>query len=309
MKLINTFIFAKKLFMQLIAYLLAYPFIWFISTLPFKVLYILSDITYVLIYHIIGYRKKTVRLNFDLCLPHLSQKEKRAVEKKFYHHFCDSFVEMVKSLNISDKEIKKRYVFTNFEVAHQLEQTGKSTVVLIGHYASYEWLLVMHQYFNIQRGFGIYKPIKNKYFDAMVKKIRGRFGAELIGMRDVIPTMRKNIREGKHGFYGFITDQSPKIQTAAHWGKFFGMEVPIHVGGEMLAKKIGLNMLYARVEKTKRGHYSCTFVPVGDIKEIPNFEITDRFMHLLEEQIKEAPQYYLWTHKRFKHRRNDPPTA
>jgi len=292
--------------MQLIVYLLAYPFIWFISVLPFRVLYILSDVTYLLIYHIIGYRKKTVRLNFDLCLPHLSITEKRIIEKKFYRHFCDSFVEMAKSLTISDKEIKKRFVFTNFEVAHELEATGKSTVVLIGHYASYEWLLVMHQHFNTQRGFGIYKPIKNKYFDALVKKIRGRFGAELIGMRDVIPTMRKNVREGKHGFYGFITDQSPKIQTAAHWGKFFGMEVPIHVGGEMLAKKIGLNMVYAKVDKIKRGHYTCTFIPVENINEVPNFEITDRFMTMLEQQIKEVPQFYLWTHKRFKHRRNDP---
>jgi KDO2-lipid IV(A) lauroyltransferase len=296
--------------MQLLAYLLAYPFIWLISLLPFRVLYILSDITYVIIYYIAGYRKKAVRKNFDLCLPHLTLKEKRVVEKKFYRHFCDSFVEMVKTLNVSDNEIKKRFVFTNFDMVNKLEEEAKSTVVLIGHYASYEWLLLLHRYLNHQKGFGIYKPIKNKYFDALVRKLRGKFGAELIGMRDVIPTMRKNIREGKHGFYGFITDQSPRPDAAAHWGKFFGMEVPIHVGGEMLAKKIGLNILYAKIEKTKRGHYSCTFIPVeGNIKEVPNFEITDRFMYMLEEEIKQVPQYYLWTHKRFKHRRNDPPTA
>jgi KDO2-lipid IV(A) lauroyltransferase len=235
--------------MQLSVYLLAYPFIWFMSLLPFRVLYILSDVTYVIVYYIIGYRKKTVRENFDLCLPQLSAKEKRVAEKKFYRHFCDSFVEMVKSLHMTDAQMKARFVFPNFEVAHALEDTGKSTVVLIGHYASYEWLLVMHKHFKKQRGLGIYKPIKNKYFDALARRLRARFGSELIGMRDVIPTMRKYVRAGDHGFYGFITDQSPKIQTAVHWGKFFGMEVPIHVGGEMLAKKIGLNIVYAKVEK------------------------------------------------------------
>ncbi|KOS05187.1 lipid A biosynthesis acyltransferase [Flavobacterium akiainvivens] len=293
--------------MQFLAYVLAYPFIWLISLLPFRVLYILSDFVYVLIYYIVGYRKKIVRKNFELCLPHLSAQEKKKVEKQFYHHFCDSFVEMVKTLNISDKEIKKRFVFTNFEVIHELEETGKSTVVLIGHYASYEWLLLMHKYLKKQVGFGIYKPIKNKYFDRLVRKIRGKFGAELIGMRQVIPQMRQNIRNGKQGAYGFITDQSPRLNTEAHWCTFFGMEVPVHVGGEMLSKKIGLNMAYARIEKVKRGYYQCTFIPVeGDLKAIPNFEVTDRFMLMLEEQIKQAPQYYLWTHNRFKHRKNDP---
>lgn len=293
--------------MQFLAYALAYPFIWFLSILPFRVLYFISDIVYVIIYYIIGYRKAIVRQNFDLCLPHLSPEEKKKVEKQFYHHFCDSFVEMVKSLNISDEEIKKRFVFTNFEVIHEMEDTGKSTAVLIGHYASYEWLLLLHRYLKKQVGFGIYKPIKNKYFDRLVRKIRGRFGAELIGMRDVIPKMRQNIREGKHGAYGFIMDQSPRLKTAVHWCKFFGMEVPVHVGGEMLAKKMGLNMVYAKIEKVKRGHYQCTFIPIeGDLKDIPNYEVTDNYMLLLEEQIRQTPQYYLWTHNRFKHRKNDP---
>lgn len=294
--------------MQFIAYILAYPFIWLISTLPFPLLYFLSDIMYVVIYRIIGYRKSTVRLNMALALPHLTLQERKIVEKKFYHHFCDNFFEMAKTMTISDAEIKKRFVFTNFEVIHELEKQQKSTVVLIGHYASYEWLLLMHRFLDTQKGYGIYKPIKNKYFDRLVKKMRSRFNAELIGTREVIPAMRNNIRNGIHGFYGFITDQSPKKQSATHWAKFFDMEVPVHVGGEMLAKKIGLNIIFAKLEKTGRGYYKCTFdVVEGNIKEVPNFDITDRFMHMLQEQIKEVPQYYLWTHKRFKHRRNDPP--
>ncbi|MFL9843733.1 lysophospholipid acyltransferase family protein [Flavobacterium rhizosphaerae] len=293
--------------MQLIAYLIVYPILWLISILPFRLLYLLSDAVYVLVYYIIGYRKKTVATNLALALPYLTAKERKKVEKKFYRHFCDSFAEMAKTLNITDRQIKERFVFTNFELMHQKETQPKSTVVLIGHYASYEWLLLLHKYLKIQKGFGIYKPIKNKYFDSLVRKIRGRFGAELIGMRDVIPVMRKKAREGDHGFYGFITDQSPRKKSAIHWGDFFGMEVPIFVGGELLAKKMGLNIMYAKIERVKRGHYQCTFIPVeGNIKEIPNFDITDGFMRMLEQQIKAAPEYYLWTHKRFKHRRNNP---
>lgn len=292
--------------MQRLAYLLAYPLIWFISILPFPVLYLISDMVYVLVYYIIGYRKKVVRDNFQLALPHLTPQEKHVLEKRFYHHFCDSFLEMVKTLSITDKEINERFVFTNFEVIHELEAEGKSVSVLIGHYASYEWLLVMHTHLEKGfKGYGIYKPIKNVYFDNLVKRMRSHFNAELLGIKEVIPTMRHNNRTGEKGFYGFITDQSPMLSSAIHWGKFFGQEVPIQIGGEMLSKKLGLNMAYAKIEKVKRGYYQCTFIKVeGDIKQIPNYDVTDGFMRMLEDQIYKDPAYYLWTHKRFKHRRN-----
>jgi len=295
--------------MQLLAYILAYPIIWFISILPFRILYFFSDVCYVIVYHIVRYRRKTVHLNLSLTLRHLTQDERNTVERKFYRHFCDNFFEMAKSLTISDKQLDKRFIFTNYELVHEYEDKGKSVVMLLGHYGSYEWLLHMNKYFKTHKGFGIYKVIRNKYFDQLVKRMRGRFHAELIGVRQTIPAMRQNERNGILGVYGFISDQSPKLGSTIHWGDFFGMEVPIHVGGEMLAKKIGMNMIFAKVDKTSRGHYKCTFVPVENIKEIPNYEISDSFMKMLEQQIIEAPEYYLWTHKRFKHRRNDPPIA
>lgn len=296
--------------MQFLAYILAYPFIWFISILPFRVLYFFSDVSSFIIYYMIGYRKKTVRKNLELTLRHLSAEERLAIEKQFYRHFTDSFFEMAKSLTISNKELKKRFIFTNYDLVKEFEAKGKSIVLLMGHYASYEWLLYMSKGLTTHKGFGIYKPIANKHFDRLVKKIRGKFNAELIGIRETIPSMRQNERKGILGVYGFITDQSPKLTSAIHWGDFFGMEVPIHVGGEMLAKKIGMNMMFAKVSKISRGHYSCTFVGVEeDLKSVPNYEISDRFMKMLEQQILESPAYYLWTHKRFKHRKNNPPKA
>lgn len=291
--------------MQLIAYIALYPLIWFISILPFKVLYFFSDLVYIIIYRIVGYRKKTVRENMALTLPHLTDSERKAIEKKFYRHFCDSFFEMIKTMTISESELKKRFAFDNIELVREFEEKGKSIVLICAHYGSYEWLLIMNKYLTTHRGFGVYKKIRNKYFDKLVRKIRGKFDAELVDTKHTISLMRENQKKGILGYYGFISDQSPRIDRATYWTNFFGMEVPVHVGGELLSKKFDMNVMFVKGTKIKRGYYKATFIPVIQTpKEIPNFEITEKFLRLLEQQIVEQPEYYLWTHKRFKHRRN-----
>jgi KDO2-lipid IV(A) lauroyltransferase len=307
-KFIIKSIFVKKTAMQLLAFIVIYPILYLISLLPFRLLYFFSDVIYVLIYHVIGYRKSTVRLNMALALPHLSFKERKEVEKKFYHHFCDSFLEMIKTLTISEKEIKKRFVFENIELVKEFEDKGKSIVLICAHYGSYEWLLTMNMYLTTHKGFGVYKKLANKYFDKLVRDIRGKFDAELVDTKQTIPLMRENQKKGVLAYYGFISDQSPKIYRVPYWGRLFGMEVPVQTGAEMLAKKMDMNVMFVKGGKIKRGYYKAEFIPFeGDPKTTPNFEITDRFLSLLEQQIIEHPEYYLWTHKRFKHRRNDPP--
>ncbi|OYQ42499.1 lipid A biosynthesis acyltransferase [Flavobacterium cyanobacteriorum] len=294
--------------MKFLAFAIAYPILLFLSVLPFRLLYIFSDMAYVLVYYVIGYRKSTVRLNLKLTLPNLTEGERKKIEKKFYRHFCDTFAEMVKLISISDREIKKRFVFENIELLHEYERKGKSIAVMIAHYGSYEWLLVMNRYFVNHKGYGIYKKINNRYFDDLVRKIRGKFDATLIDTKESVGVMKENKKKGILGCYGFISDQSPKIHRVPYWGKFFGMEVPVHGGAELLAKKLDMNVLYVKGGKIKRGHYKATFIGFeGNPQEVPNFEITDRFLRILEDTIREAPEYYLWTHKRFKHRRNDPP--
>jgi len=296
--------------MHLLGYIVLYPIFWFLSVLPFRVLYFLSDIVYIIIYKIVGYRKSTVRENMRLALPHLSFAERKTIEKKFYHHFCDSFFEMIKMLSLSEEEMGRRFTLNNMELVHEYEAKGKSVALICAHYGSYEWLLVMNKHLSTHKGFGIYKTIRNKYFDDLVKKIRNRFDAELIDTRRIIPAMRDHKRNGILGYYGFLSDQSPKLQSAIHWTKVFGMEVPVHVGAEMLAKKMDLNIMFVKGGKIKRGYYNATFIGLEKPpKEYPNYEITDQFIALMEQQIIEAPEYYLWTHKRFKHRRNDPPVV
>lgn len=290
--------------MQFLVYIFLYPILWFISNLPFKVLYVFSDFVYFLIYRIIGYRKKTVRENIHLALPHLSEQERRIIEKKFYSHLCDMFLEMIKTMSISEKEMDERFQFENLDVYLDLEKKGKSIAVMIAHYATYEWVISMNKYINFT-GYAIYKQIANPYFDKMVKGIRSKFKAHLITTKETVSTIENAYKDNKPGIFGFASDQSPKVQKAMHWRKFMGIEVPVHTGAEMLAKKYDLNVIFLKVKKTGRGYYRATFeVLSDDVKSVPDYQITDAFFDRVEQQILEAPEYYLWTHKRFKHKRN-----
>jgi Kdo2-lipid IVA lauroyltransferase/acyltransferase len=272
--------------------------------LPFRLLYLFSDIVYFFVYHIIGYRKKTVRQNLAIALPELTNQERLIIEKKFYHHMCDMFLEMIKTMNISKKEICKRFVFKNIDMYKEIEKQGKSVAIICSHYASYEWIISMNYYSDFV-SYGIYKQLKNPYFDKLVHKIRSRFNAKLITTKQTVPTIINNNKNDVLALYGFASDQSPKAKGAMHWSKFMGIEVPVHVGAEMLSKRYNMNLIYLNTKKVKRGHYEATLELLSDNpKDVPNFELTDQYLKLLEEQIYEAPEYYLWTHKRWKYRRD-----
>lgn len=289
--------------MQFIIFLIVYPFLWLLSILPFRLMYLFSDFVYILIYYIIGYRKNTVRNNLALALPHLSSKERLVIEKKFYSHLCDMFLEMNKTMSITKAEIEERFKFTNLEVYLDLEKKGKSIALMCAHYASYEWVISMNHYIQFE-GFAIYKKINNKHFDALVKKIRSKFKAHLITTKETIPTIMQNATEERLSVYGFASDQSPKASRALHWVDFMGVEVPVHTGAEFLAKKYDMNVIFLKVKKTKRGYYEATFEVMSEnTTAVPDYEISDAFMKKVETQILEAPEYYLWTHKRWKYKK------
>lgn len=289
--------------MQFLVFIIAFPFLWIISILPFRLFYWFSDFVYLILYYIIGYRKKTVRENLALAFPNLSAKKRLVIEKKSYHHLCDMFLEMIKTMTISPEEMNKRFIITNLEVVKEYEKKGKSTILLASHYASWEWLLSLNEK-TLFRGIGVYKKIANKYFDKLIRDIRSKYKAELVETKRAIPLIAENQEKGILSMYGLASDQSPKLNRAFHWDKFMGVEVPVHTGAEMLAKRYDLNVLFVKVKKVKRGFYEATFVPITDNpKSIPDFEITNVFLREVEKQILEAPEYYFWTHKRWKHKR------
>jgi KDO2-lipid IV(A) lauroyltransferase len=288
--------------MQFLVYILAYPLLWLISILPFRLFYWLSDFVCFIIYRIVGYRKKVVRENLALTLPNLSKSELKIIEKKFYHHMCDMFLETIKTMSISPKEMEKRFHVTNIDLVNEYAKKGKSVILVASHYASYEWLLTINPKIDF-KGIAVYKRVANPYFDKLVRKIRSKYDTELVETRKAIPTMAQNQRDGILSMYGLASDQSPKLDRIFHSMKFMGIEVPVHTGAEMLAKKYHLSVIFVKVKKVARGYYEATFVPIADNpNDYENFDITEKYLREVEKQIYEAPEFYLWTHKRWKHR-------
>jgi len=292
--------------MQFLVYILVYPLLWIISILPFRLLYFLSDGFYILLYYIIGYRKKVVTNNLKLAFPEKTNQEISLIRKRFYHHLCDMMFEAIKSITISEAEMQKRYVFTNVEEIHKLEKENRSIVLFMGHYASWEWIFILQTHVN-HKGYAVYKRLSNKYFDALVKRIRAKYNSHLITTKETFSILIKAKENNELTFNGFVFDQSPKLNKAVYWQEFMGIEVPVHVGAEILAKRLDMVTLFLKVKKVKRGHYEATFLDINrNAKDYADFEITDLALKRVEEQINEAPEYYFWTHKRWKHRGQKP---
>jgi len=292
--------------MQLLAYILIYPFLWLVSILPFKLLYAFSDVLYFFIYTVFGYRKTTVTANLKLVFPDKSADELNVIIKKFYHHLCDMMVEAIKSMTITEAEMKKRYTFTNVEVLTNFEAQKRSVIIMCGHYASWEWIFILQTYVS-HKGFAVYKRLNNKYFDRLIKRIRARYNSYLITTKETISTLKASHENGELTITGFVADQSPKLDKAYHWNSFMGITVPTHTGAEMIAKQLDMAVVFFDVRKIKRGYYQTTFKTISEHpKTFKNYTITDIFTAHVEAQVMAAPEYYLWTHKRWKHRNHVP---
>ena len=292
--------FLNKDRMKAVVFWLLYPILWLISILPFWALYGLSDIFYLLIYYIIGYRKKTVRANLKIAFPEMSSKKLLIIEKKFYSHFCDTFLEMVKTMNIKKEQLLKRFQFSNIELISQFDQNDQSSCLIMGHYASHEWIITLQLYVK-HPGYAVYKKIKHKQFDNLIRDIRGKWNTFMVDSNNAIRFIQRSERSNKTGVYGFVADQGPRFHRAKFWTEFLGHELPFFSGVERIATQFDLPVLYFGVEKVSRGHYMGTFELLrnkGD--KTSEGEITSAFAKALEKQIVRQPEFYLWTHKRFK---------
>lgn len=288
--------------MQRLAYWLIYPLLLGLSKLPFWLFYRVSDMCFVLVYYIIGYRKKVVASNLRKAFPKKSDKELKIIRKAFYRHMCDMFLEMIKTLSISKEELKKRFLITNPEELTRLESLDKSIVVMCAHYASYEWLVALRFYGMTYKSYGIYKKIKNPYFDSLVKRIRSRYNTTMITTKETPREMTKNKFNKVLAQYGMIADQAPKGGKSNYWMPFMGIETPVFTGTEALARRLDLTVTFLNIEKVKRGYYEATFKTITtDAPQTPVNEITTTYFNFLEAQIRRKPEFYLWTHKRWKH--------
>ena len=291
--------------MNLLVYIILYPLIWIISKSSFRLIYLFSDFLYLILYHVISYRKKLVRKNLALALPEKTFLERKIIEKKYYKHLSDLFLESFKSLNISEVDIKKRYSFKNIELLDELYKKKKNIILMGGHYASWEWFFIIDRLTDYRIN-AIYKKLSNKYFDSLIKKIRSKYNGNLISTKNTFKEILKNTKLKGLNIYGFASDQSPKKNKATYWNNFLNNFVPFHTGAEIIAKKYDMAVVYMNVEKVKRGYYLASFKLITDKpKKYKDFKITEDFIKLLENQIFKAPEYYTWTHNRFKHRKTN----
>ncbi len=284
--------------MQAVGYYLIYPFLWLLSRLPFAILYLISDAVSAILYHWVKYRRDVIRHNLALAFPDLTEKEYDRLARENLRHFCDMFIEMMKSMDMSKKAMRKRFTCDNVDEVNAFAKAEKSTIVLLGHQASYEWIMVLSDRMS-QPGYAVYKPLKNRYFDQLIRKIRKKFGTGMVGMKNVRSLIQEVQREPN--FFAFIADQAPKPSSARYFTEFFGKATPVFMGAEQLAKRNDMHVFYLHVEKVKRGYYHSRFELItDDAPQTPDWMITDRFFDLLERDIKLQPAYYLWSHKRWK---------
>jgi len=292
--------------MNFLVYILVYPLIWLLSMLPFRILYGISDGVYLLVYYVIGYRKKVVLSNLKLAFPEKSEKEITEISKKFYHHFADVFIEMIKFFTVSKQEVYKRYKFTNLEFFEELHKDGKSVMLMGPHYANWEWIMSLDAFVKY-KGYAAFTRVENPYFNDKVLKSRAKFGTNLILTSKLIAEIKHNQKNNIQAMYGLLSDQSPQLSKTFYWREFFGVKVPIHTGAEMLAKRYDMNMVYIETKKIKRGYYETSFSLItNEAQKFPDYKLSDIFIEKVEKQVRTQPEYYFWTHKRFKHRDKAP---
>jgi KDO2-lipid IV(A) lauroyltransferase len=272
-----------------------------ISLLPLWVLYRISDLLYPLIYYVVRYRKKVVFENLRMAFPEKSDKEITRIAKKFYRHFCDLFIEVFKMLTISRENMKRRMKYTDNTPLLEEYKNHKHILVVMAHYNNWEWgaNLSMHSPYQYN---AIYKPLHNPYFDKIVLQMRSRFGCELIPMRNTARHLAKDIAEGKLSVLNFLVDQSPVKTEIVYCTNFFNLKTPIQLGVEKLAVKTRQPVYFFKYRKIKRGYYEVEPVKLcDDASLLKQYELTDLHTKVLEDLIRENPQYWLWSHRRWKY--------
>tara|TARA_B100001057_G_scaffold499958_1_gene612716 strand:+ start:1700 stop:2581 length:882 start_codon:yes stop_codon:yes gene_type:complete len=286
--------------MERLTFIITFPFLLLISWMPFRILYLLSDILYYLLYHVAGYRKNVVRKNIKLSGLVKTKKEALAIERKFYRYLCDLFLEMIKVKGMSKNDMMRRFKLTNPSILKDFARMNKSVFVMAGHYGNFEWLLSLGHH-TPHTAHGIYAPLQNPYFDKYLKKVRSLHGSFLISRKKFREQFTNMQHRKELTVIGFAADQSPQDKKKNYFRNFFGHEVPVFTGAERLGKTFDVPILMAKVRRIKRGYYETTLNLLAENpRTLPDYAITDFFYEQLETLIKEDPSLYFWSHNRFK---------
>lgn len=291
--------------MKNLTYYLSFALWFIISLLPLWVFYRLSDGLYYLVYHVVRYRRRVVYANLRSSFPEKSEAEIERIAKDFYSFFCDYIVETLKFFSMGEKNIRKRMKFEGLGQVKEDFANGRSVSVYLGHYCNWEWISSLGLHLDEQCG-QIYHPLENATLDRLFLYMRGRFKAQSIKMDDTFLTILKWKKEGRKNIVGYIADQVPGYNNIHYWADFLHHDTPVFTGAERISKIMDTTVYYLDVERPRRGYYVARFIKIADsLNEHPVFFATEQYFRLLEKNIQRAPQYWLWSHKRWKRTREE----
>jgi KDO2-lipid IV(A) lauroyltransferase len=283
---------------------LFYALLYLLTLLPLRVLYVLSDLLFPLIYHVVRYRRKVVRSNLTNSFPDKSKREIIRIERKFYHYFCDVFIEAMYRINMSPQEVSRRITFENVELIEKIYAENKSAMLMMAHYGNWEWVSAMSLHLPKESPlYGVYKRLTNADFDAMTYRLRLKYNMGNIEMRDLFKTMLQMGKASEKGVFAMVSDQSPRKDSIRFSMMFMNQPTPVIVGTEVLARKFDYPVLILSITRPKRGYYHCKVeILSASPKDEPEFSISEKYMRRLETDINQNPELWLWTHKRWKYK-------
>lgn len=288
---------------QKLVYYLLYGFVYLHSLLPLRVLFVFSDLLYLLLYYVVRYRRKLVRKNLRDSFPEKTEEELVSIERGFYHWFCDYIYEAIKLVSMSKEQMKRRVTFHNVEYIRKQIEEKRGVVMYFGHYCNWEWFtsLALHLPQDIKGG-QVYHPLENKAFDTLFLKIRAAMGSESISMLNVFRHIVKAKKEGRVCVIGFNSDQCPLFPATRYWTDFLNHKDTLFITGtEQIARKFNFVSIYFELRRPRRGYYDITIVPIAENpNELPEWEITERYARLIEKTVQREPRYWLWSHNRWK---------
>lgn len=290
--------------LRLLSALLYYLILLPVSLLPYPILYGLSDGLFLLLWYVLPYRKRIVLNNLRNSFPEKTEREIRRIARDFFAHLCDLIVESLKTFSASPAAIRKRVQLMNPELLEKFYREGKSLILVTGHYANWEWPAITLPFHSSHIATGIYKKLSNPFFDELLRKTRARFGLKLMSTREVAEFFEAHHEECCT--YGFINDQSPSKPSKGYWTRFLSQDTCVLLGAENYAMKYDFPVLYGMITKVGRGKYRLEYRvisehPAGE----PRFAITEACVRINETIIRSQPEYWLWSHRRWKHRRDE----
>jgi len=289
--------------MKAFLFYIFYAFIWVVTLLPLRVLYLLSDFFFLILYYFPSYRRDVVAKNLRNSFPEKTEKERKIIARRYYRHLADLFVETLKTMHMSPKQIRRRFTFRNLDMLDKYYSEGRDIIAVCSHYNNWEWLCSVELSTPLKT-LTIYKPLSNKHFARMMIRLREKYGAETAPMSSILKRILTHRKKKETTISAFIADQTPPQGEHVFWTTFLNQDTSFYLGAEKVAVALDMAVVFVHISKIRRGYYQAEPILISDNprSEQPG-TITERHIRELERIIKEQPEYWLWSHRRWKHKR------